>query len=242
MNLVVDMGNTRIKTGVFHGDELIQERIDHSVADLLQFIQEIKPEALLISSVGMEVSAFLQQIDEDIPVVVLDQTTPIPIKNNYKSPETLGVDRIAGVVGGNVLFPEENCLVIDTGTCITYDFIDDQGQFWGGGISPGLSMKIEALHNFTANLPLIELENEVALIGQNTKESMLSGVVNGTLAEIEEIIRMYRSKFADLQIIICGGDSNFFKSKIKADIFIVPNLVLMGLNRILQHNDPKKNQ
>ncbi|MTI33434.1 type III pantothenate kinase [Xanthovirga aplysinae] len=242
MNLVVDMGNTRIKTGVFQGAKLIQERKDQAEADLFQFIKEVSPSAVLVSSVGVDVTAFVEQIRKNIPVVVLGPTTPIPIKNKYKTPETLGVDRIAGAVGAKFLFPNKNCLVIDTGTCITYEFIDDEGQYWGGGISPGLRMKVEALHNFTAKLPFIELENDVPLIGRSTEESMLSGVVNGTLAEIEEIIRMYKRKFANLQIVVCGGDSNFFKNKIKTDILIVPDLVLMGLNRILQHNDPKKNQ
>jgi type III pantothenate kinase len=137
------------------------------------------------------------------------------------------------------MFPNSNILVIDAGTCITYDFIDKNGVYQGGAISPGINLKLKALNTFTQKLPLIEFKNEFVLIGQTTEESILSGVLNGTIAEIEGIIGYYSHSFSDLKTIICGGASNFFESKIKAPIFVVPELVLIGLNRILQYNVSK---
>ncbi|UII28675.1 type III pantothenate kinase [Fulvivirga maritima] len=166
----------------------------------------------------------------------LEYNLPLPFTIDYKTPQTLGRDRVAGVAGGQYIFPNANTLVIDLGTCITYDIIDAKNVYHGGGISPGLKMRFKSLHNFTAKLPLIEPTNDFELIGQSTKESILSGVINGMISEIDGIIRMYTDKFAHLQIIMCGGDAKFFENRIKANIFVAPELVLTGLNRILLYN------
>ena len=130
----------------------------------------------------------------------------------------------------------KNSLIIDIGTCITYDLIDKSGTYQGGGISPGVNMKLKAMHKFTSGLPIVAVRKPADLIGRTTKECMLSGVVNGTIAEIEGVIASYRQFFKDLNIIMCGGDAIFFESKIKDHIFAIPNLVLIGLNQILRFN------
>jgi type III pantothenate kinase len=161
---------------------------------------------------------------------------PLPIKILYATPQTLGVDRIAGSCGALQLFPGKNTLVIDAGTCITYDFTDSSKQYYGGSISPGLKMRFQAVHTFTARLPLVSPAENPELIGNSTETSIQSGIVNGTVAEIDGIIDRYRQKYPDLQVILCGGDGPFFENKLKASIFASPDLVLIGLNSVLIHN------
>jgi type III pantothenate kinase len=146
------------------------------------------------------------------------------------------MDRIAGVCGAIQLFPGSNNLVIDAGTCITYDFVDEMAQYHGGGISPGLNMRFKAVHTFTAKLPLVSAKAGVDLIGTTTETSIQSGVINGLLSEIEGTIGRYAVKFPGLKVILCGGDAGFFENQLKATIFAVPDLVLFGLNSILIHN------
>jgi type III pantothenate kinase len=154
----------------------------------------------------------------------------------YATPTTLGVDRIAGVCGAKHMSPKTNVLVIDAGTCITYDFLDRDGNFLGGGISPGLMMRFNAVHNFTARLPLVPLVEIAPLIGDSTETCIQSGVINGLIEELGGIISLYRQKFEGLAVILSGGDARFFENKLKGSIFAVPELVLSGLNSILIHN------
>lgn len=195
---------------------------------------------VIISSVNKAIN-FLQ-FDNVKKVIVLDHTTKIPINNKYKSPQTLGMDRLAAVIGAKAKFPSEPCLVIDAGTCITYDFIDAQGNYIGGSISPGIDIRFKALHSFTAKLPLIDThtaleKSNVDLIGEDTSSSIMSGVVNGVLAELTQLIVEYKSKHPNIKVLICGGDANYFESRIKQPIFAVPELVHWGLNSILQYNE-----
>jgi type III pantothenate kinase len=141
------------------------------------------------------------------------------------------------VIGANYLFPEADCLVIDAGTCITMDFVDRDKNYHGGSIAPGLEMKFRALHTFTQKLPLIQRTPEaVPLAGRNTAEAIRSGVLHGTVAELNGIIDAYRRQSPQLQVVLCGGDAAFFETNLKAPIFVVPELVLIGLNRILNYN------
>jgi type III pantothenate kinase len=160
--------------------------------------------------------------------------------NKYDSPETLGKDRLAAAVAGNHLFPNQNVLVIDAGTCIKYDFINAQAEYLGGAISPGLQMRFNALHIFTEKLPLIELTVFKTLIGKNTTDSLLSGVINGTLSEIDGIIDQYREIYPEIQIVLSGGDAEYLVGKLKKGIFAVSNIVLQGLKIILDYNDKQK--
>jgi type III pantothenate kinase len=169
--------------------------------------------------------------------IPLSFQTPVPFTNRYKSPVTLGKDRIAAVAGAVSQFPGRNVLVIDAGTCITYDFINDRGEYFGGAISPGIRMRFKAMNTFTGKLPLIEPEEFDGFIGTTTGESMQSGVYNGISAEINGFITQYMDNFDDLVVIITGGDHQFLHNKLKISIFAAPDLVLLGLNEIFDYND-----
>jgi len=236
MNIVVDSGNTYAKIGWFSGDKLLRYQTMLSFPDLIQLIKEELPERIMYSSVSRSTAEFLEVLDEDVPVLNLSDETPVPIRKEYDTPQTLGADRVAAAVGANWMFPGSDVLVIDMGTCITYDLVDRKGAFQGGLISPGVRMRFNALHTFTKRLPLFDPESNPEFIGKSTKQAMQSGVMNGMLAEIEGIIERYRNKMPDLRVVICGGDIPFFESSLKPPIFAVPELVLIGLNRILTYN------
>ena len=170
----------------------------------------------------------------------LDQQTELPIENLYETPETLGKDRLAAAVGANELFPDQNLLIIDAGTAITYDLVSEKNQFIGGNISPGLEMRFKALNLFTGKLPLISYSDEFELIGRNTTDAIRAGVQNGMLYEIGQTIAIFNRNYQNLQIIMTGGDSNFFDKKLNYSIFVHFNLTLIGLNRILEYNAKKK--
>jgi type III pantothenate kinase len=170
----------------------------------------------------------------------LDENTELPIENLYETPETLGKDRLAAAVGANELFPEQNLLVIDAGTAITFDLVSEKNQFIGGNISPGLEMRFKALNHFTGKLPLLSFSDEFDFIGKNTNDAIRAGVQNGMLYEIDRTIDIFNRNYQNLQIIMTGGDSNFFDKKLNYSIFVHFNLTLIGLNRILEHNAKKK--
>jgi len=170
----------------------------------------------------------------------LDHQTKLPIENLYETPETLGKDRIAAAVGANELFPDQNLLIIDAGTAITFDLVSEKNQFVGGNISPGLEMRFKALNQFTGKLPLVGYQDDFEPIGRNTTEAIRAGVQNGIIFEIAQTIDLFNRNYQNLQIIMTGGDSNFFERKLNYSIFVHFNLTLIGLNRILEHNAEKK--
>ncbi|HNP17938.1 MAG TPA: type III pantothenate kinase [Fulvivirga sp.] len=233
MNLVIDFGNSAGKAALFEKEEIIKIFNPVRLEEISHIYNSHLIDNILISSTGVDPAMINKHVNNQGQI--LSYKSKLPFILEYKTPETLGLDRIAAVAGATFLFPEKNCLVIDMGTCITYDVLIENKHL-GGGISPGINMRLKALHTFTANLPLVELQNEVALVGDTTQSAILSGVVNGVKAEIEEIIRMYSDNYGSLQIIICGGDCVFFENKLKASIFAAPELVLRGLNGILQYN------
>jgi len=235
-NLVVDRGNTFTKAMLFQGAEIINKYDQLPDKKLVQFVKEEKPDSILISSVKKGSRKICKALNKYASAELLTYKMALPFTNLYNTPETLGMDRVANVAGAYYLHPGQNCLVIDAGTCITYDFIDASGKYHGGSISPGINMRFRALKKFTSRLPLIAFKKEADLIGKSTKSSILSGVVNGVIGEVEGVIGQYRQFFDELIIIICGGDSNFFESKLKGHIFAEPDLLLIGLNRILLYN------
>jgi type III pantothenate kinase len=168
--------------------------------------------------------------------IELDPYTPLPIKNSYRTPDSLGKDRLAAVIGGNSIFPGSNILIIDAGTAITYDFIKADGTYIGGNISPGLKMRFQALHQYTNQLPLLKREANFELLGRDTHEAIVSGVQNGIVFELNQYIAALSNQNQNLHIILTGGDSKFFDNKLKYPIFVEPNLVLLGLNKILKYN------
>jgi type III pantothenate kinase len=236
MNVVVDSGNTYSKVGWFDNGQLIRYTTRLNFDEMITAVRQDLPENVLFSSVSYSIADFEKALGTQLNTFNLSPETPLPIKKDYDTPQTLGADRIAASVGANFLFPGEDLVVIDMGTCITYDLIDKNATFQGGLISPGVKMRFNAMHSFTKRLPLVEPETDPVLIGKSTRSAMQSGVMNGVLAEIQGIIERYRHKSPDLRVLLCGGDAAFFESSLKPPIFAVPELVLIGLNRILTYN------
>ena len=210
MNLVIDSGNTRIKVGLFNGSELIQKESFLELQELKKFIVSINSENILVSSVNHNPAEILSWSSSNGKKISLTPLLSLPIHLGYLTPSTLGVDRVAAVCGALELFPARNCLVIDAGTCINYELIDAKGIYQGGAISPGISMRFEAMHTFTARLPLVKANENIGLIGNTTETCMQSGVMNGVLEEVRGIIQQYKLIYQDLVVIMCGGDSPFF--------------------------------
>jgi type III pantothenate kinase len=236
-SIVVDIGNTSIKYGIFEGDTLVEQGHFQGLDELPQKLLHQPYENAIIATVAGNSQIIKERLVVHGKLIELSAQTALPVFNQYKTPETLGVDRIAAAVGANYFFPGRNCLVFDAGTSITHEFITSNGSYQGGGIAPGIAMKFKALHTFTKRLPLIEQVSETyPLTGQTTQESILSGVLNGTVAELNGIIQQYSAIATDLVVILCGGDAGFFESKLKGRIFVVPELVLIGLHRILIYN------
>ena len=237
MNLCIDIGNTLLKVALFVTDnQMIQKFTFETEKELIDWVDSLEFQNAVISSVKGQENEILAHVHCYKKKLIFNNGINFPIKNLYQTPETLGKDRLAAAIGALALFPKQSCLVIDAGTCITYDFITTNGEYVGGAISPGMKMRFKALSQFTAKLPLIEPEENVKLIGVNTKTSIQSGVINGIKFEIEKTIEEYQQNYPDLQVILCGGDAHFFESIIKGVIFAFPDLVLFGLNHTLHHN------
>lgn len=236
-SVAIDIGNTGAKYAIFEEDALVTQGYFKEQEGLPQELASQSFDHAILASVAGDLKHIKTGLSVDGSIIELSAQTALPVSNDYKTPHTLGADRIAGAVAAHYFFPGRNCLVIDAGTAITYDFIDADGHYQGGGIAPGLRMKFKALHNFTGRLPLVEeINKSFALIGQTTQESLESGVLAGTVAEVTGIIRAYRQKSERLVVILCGGDAGFFESTLKEPIFVIPELVLIGLHRILKHN------
>jgi len=237
---VIDIGNSRSKLAVFKDNQQVDVTVydnDISIDEVNKYLKKyVDVNSVILSSV---VKHSLDLVDISPVYIELNSDTPLPIKNLYKTPETLGPDRLALVVGANNKFPNENILIIDAGTCITYDFINSQNQYLGGSISLGINMRFQALNNFTKKLPLLGTDEPWKIgevIGENTDESILSGVLNGVLAEVKGVITSYRNEFPNLELVLTGGDLEFFENELKSDIFADPFLILKGLNEILNYN------
>ena len=236
MNLIVDQGNSFTKIGIFSDKELLHTAIFKQLGKKeLESLFELYPvSATILSSVvnpEYEMIEYLKKRSKKF--ILLDENTPLPIENLYKTPETLGKDRIAVCIGANYLKPNANLLVIDAGTAVTYDVVNAKNQYVGGNISPGLEMRRKALHTFTQKLPLIEMKDSAPMLGTTTDEAILAGIVNGLIYEMEGYISSLSSIYPDLSIFLTGGDLFYFEKKLKNSIFADSNLLLAGLNRIL---------
>jgi type III pantothenate kinase len=242
MNLIIDIGNTAIKVVIMNNDSEIIESSTFKISDFqhtINFIQSQSYKKAILSSVGPHFET--QEIIKGVKnLIVFDNDTEIPFKVLYATPKTLGKDRIANAAGAFSKFPNQNTLIIDAGTCLKFDFINDKSEYLGGAISPGLTMRLKALHTFTANLPL--LENYTAnqpLIGNDTSSSMLVGSINGMKNEIIKTIEDYQNQFSKLNIILTGGEAYIFEKIViseKNSIFADSFLTLKGLNTILNYN------
>ncbi|MBS1532613.1 MAG: type III pantothenate kinase [Bacteroidetes bacterium] len=244
-NLVIDIGNTLIKVAVFRQDELLQfEQYQAADAEtLLGLIAKYDIQKAIISSVRKETEAWREAVSRKIAVKYFTVGMAVSITNRYKTPETLGPDRIAAVVGAHKLYPGKNSLVIGAGTAITYDFIDAAGNYLGGSISPGLNMRYKALNYYTGALPLIDADAQFGeSYGDDTVSAIRSGVQNGIKYELTGFIESYRKSTRDLNVILTGGDSIFFDTLLKNSIFATciknePYLVLKGLNAVIQYTN-----
>ncbi len=239
MKLILDFGNTYQKLAVFRQQDIIHFQSYEGIR-LGEIQQEMKSYPHIQQTIMSSVIEVPREIIDFFIIsgffILLDHTTPLPIALDYDTPETLGKDRIASAVAAIDMFPDKNLLVIDAGTCITYDLITADKTFRGGSINPGIDMRYRALHTLTGKLPLESSRDEVSLTGRSTRESIMSGVLNATCIEMYGIIKEYKNTFPDLQVVLTGGDMNYFDKKLKSNIFAVANLVLKGLNIILEFN------
>ena len=242
MNLIIDAGNTRVKVAVFENDTVFELLVIDKrkiLSEIKKILKEYNITSGILSSVSFISEKTLEKLQNLVQLTILSSSTSVPFSNLYKTPTTLGVDRIALAASAVYNFPEKNTLIIDAGTCITFDFVNSESQYLGGAISPGIKMRFDALNYFTAKLPLLEKEEVNSFIGGNTKESMNSGVVNGVIQEIEGVINQYKKKYTDLTVVLTGGDTNFLSKQLKSSIFANQNFLLQGLNRILIFNIDK---
>ena len=245
-SLVVDIGNTFIKAAVFNGGNMLTVDQYSEIDDdsIRRYLSSYNIDKAIISTVKTEIKPLQTLLADKIPVIYFNSSIRTGINNHYKTPATLGTDRLAAVVGANYLYPNVNNLVISGGTCITYDFVDAGANYFGGSISPGLNMRYKAVNYYTASLPLIEADPKfIATYGDDTASAIASGVQNGVKYELEGFIKKYTETIQEYNIILSGGDSIFFDTLLKNSIFapyikIEPYLVLKGLNAAIpKHND-----
>jgi len=245
MNLIIDIGNSYSKVSLFKGEKFSQLSLIKSKDFNLLFneIKEIKnkyPEInkAIISSVSSEHIELENYLYNNFDFFIkLNYKTKIPIINLYKTPKTLGKDRLAAIIAANNIYPNSNILIFDAGTALTIDFINNKNEYLGGGISPGIEMRYKALNYFTKKLPKYSIDNEFnENFGATTEEAIISGVQNGIINEVEGYISKYSKKHTDLKIFFTGGDTFFFNKRLKYNIFADPDIVIKGLNIILEYN------
>jgi len=244
----IDVGNTATKMGLFNGEELIE--VFHfegvPVQEITETMSKHEVTNSIISSVTADAALLESAIAAVSNIIRLTESTMLPIINKYETPDTLGMDRLAAVAGAGVLYAGRNNLVIDAGTCITYDLLNKENEYLGGNISPGLNMRLMAMNHFTGNLPLLEpvhadfkqLDSK-NIMATNTTNAMMTGVKRGIIGEIEHLVHELEKTYDKLNVLLTGGDGPLFESWVKIEIFAVPNLVLHGLNSILYHNAPQ---
>ncbi len=243
--LVIDIGNTLVKAAIFDGDQLVEvhhyEQVTHVELQLLLSKYPVKK--AIISTVRGITETWFGILEQQVQVLYFNRNMAQDVQNHYGTPQTLGLDRLAAVLGARHLFPADDNLVIDAGTCITYDGIDAGANYYGGSISPGLNMRYKALQHYTAVLPLVEADPDFSgYYGNNTVNAIRSGVQNGLIYEIEGFIKSYQKQARSLNIILTGGDSVFLDTVLKNSIFagyikLEPYLVLKGLNAAIQERN-----
>ena len=243
MNLIIDIGNTFTKIGIFDKGEIVQTiSIDRFSCLRLKELMNLYPDLshAILSIVKSQDVDLVNCLKSSFNTFIeFNHKTPVPLENLYLSKETLGLDRIATAVGSVSLFPGQNLFVIDAGSAITFDLIDKANRFWGGNISPGLNMRFRALNEFTGRLPLVKSADQFPQIGKTTEDAILAGVQNGMILEIDGMIDQIKRDWPDCIVILTGGDSFFFDKKLKNIIFVKFEITLIGLNCILEYNAEK---
>ncbi|MFB6319068.1 type III pantothenate kinase [Saccharicrinis sp. FJH54] len=238
MNLIIDEGNTRTKAAVFESGKMLDTTTCTSSdsEELKDLINRFLPRLCIISSTRRDKSDFSELSGKFSQFIFLDHTVKTPLTILYDTPETLGKDRLAGAAGAYRLYKGKNLLVIDAGTAVTFDYVDNAGNYLGGTISPGLNMRLKALNTFTSKLPLVEPVFSENILGKNTHEAIQQGVFNGLTHEINGVCSGFLDNNPHGKVILTGGDAVFFEKYVKSTIFVHSNLVLIGLNTILEHN------
>lgn len=238
--LCIDWGNTLVKAAVMDGPDsfLAQDTFtaDEAADRLTRLIDAQQPRASILCSVVNHEEQIEGLLAERTHFVKLTHKTALPIMNAYFSSDTLGMDRVAAVAGAHALNPDKNNLVVALGTCITYNFITKNGAFRGGAISPGFQMRLDAMHQFTDNLPQVPREGPTLLLGYDTATCMRSGVVFGIAAEIDGMVEDFKQEYGEFNAVLTGGDAPLFARHIKSGIFADPQIILKGLYQILKHN------
>ena len=240
MNLIIDIGNTTAKVALFDGSEMVEVLTSSNQSlDSIEALCANYPveRGIVATVINLNERVLADLAALPFPLLWLNHETPLPVVNLYETPETLGYDRIAAVVGANEIFPHSDLLVIDAGTCITYEFIDSKGQYHGGNISPGMQMRFKALHQFTGRLPLIDANGRKLPMGRDTETAIRGGVLRGMEYEISGYIESMKHKYPELLVFLTGGDEFSFETNVKSVIFADRFLVLKGLNRILNYNN-----
>ena len=239
MHIIIDIGNTRAKYAIFDDKNIVIQGVvlrRYSIPTISNVLKKFNITAGILSNTS-ELNVVLLEILRKIPFFIhMDMNTPLPIHNLYSTPLSLGKDRLAAAVGAYKRSQGKPVLFIDMGTCITMNLLNEEGAFIGGNISPGIRMRLKAMHKFTAKLPLVEPEVPAEDFAQTTVKALQNGAVKGTFREIDSFIDDTRVKFGVNNIILTGGDAGLFESYTKNKIFVAPNLVLEGLNEILKYN------
>ncbi len=242
MELIIDQGNTSVKIALYNDSSLISfDRINNpGLEEIERLCNQHAIERAIISSVKKDNAGIVQILENrSIQFIELTDQTPLPISIAYKTPHTLGRDRIAAVIGAWELNPGQPSLVIDAGTAVTYDFINEKGCYIGGNISVGLELRNKTLSSYTDNLPYISLDGDTPDLGYSTETALRSGITYGLAFEIERYIEFIKAKHTAVSIFLTGGDAKRLANKLKYAIFAYPNLVMIGLKRILDYNVKK---
>jgi type III pantothenate kinase len=239
LQLTIDIGNTRTKLGLFRKNELVEETFatGHTLTDLIAFGNRNQVQHAIVCSVAAPDPDLITGLTKSFKTMELTHDTPLPFRNAYQSPLTLGKDRIAAVAGAHALYPGESCLVVDCGTCIKYELLEAGNTYTGGNIAPGASMRIKAMHHFTARLPEVEMNLPADFVGHTTETALQNGALLGASLEIEGFARLFAQKSGPLRVILTGGDAGFFFPMLQIpNLSLEPFLTLIGLNNILLHN------
>lgn len=238
MQLALDIGNSRHKLGLFDAKNIMVEQAiwtDWTLAQLLDWATARSVHGVMLSTVAALDPELTDALRRHFVLEELTADTPLPFRNEYQTPQTLGKDRLAGVAGAQALFPGENCLVVDAGTCIKYDLLTAAGVYPGGNIAPGAAMRLKAMHHFTARLPEAPQEMPDDPVGNSTMTALQNGGLLGAALEIAGFVRLFRGQVeGPLRVILTGGDADFFRPHLNVrPLTVAPHLTLTGLNQIL---------